>query len=382
MPEGPPYLPTSQGLGGQPVPSVDDPVAGVLLLFFVAAAATNMAIFQINRRREHKFLFSVLLFGFCMARIAALVMRVAWASRPHDANIAIAAQVFTVAGVVILFVVNLVFASRLVRAFQPRLGWHRAVRAAFRFLYAGVGACLVMAIAANVQLFFTLDAGTRGRDRTVSLVASTCLAALAFAPIPIVLAAALLPREKDEDGRGRRPEKFGKGRLRTKVALLLATATLLSFGAGFRTGVAYRVVPLTVPTPWYLHKAAFYCVNFVVELIVVYAYTISRFDRRFHVPDGASAPGHYAAGREAAAEKAPKRVSTFSEHVNAEHDVFGPSDTDEWVRKDAEAQHQPGEPRAMSPEATARKPAVLPLLFHNQAGKSIDIDPSASKNLN
>jgi hypothetical protein len=66
---GPPYPPSAALLGGTPTVAVDDPISGVLLLFFVAAAATNMTIFQINRRRDHKFLFSGLVFGFCVSSL-------------------------------------------------------------------------------------------------------------------------------------------------------------------------------------------------------------------------------------------------------------------------------------------------------------------------
>jgi hypothetical protein len=64
---GPPYLPTVASLGGMPTVELDDPICGVLLLFFIAAAATNMTILQINLRRDHKFFFSGLVFGFCVS---------------------------------------------------------------------------------------------------------------------------------------------------------------------------------------------------------------------------------------------------------------------------------------------------------------------------
>jgi hypothetical protein len=48
---------------------------------------------------------------------------------------------------------------------------------------------------------------------------------------------------------------------------------------------------------WFHGKACYYCFNFVVEVMVVYIYTLSRFDTRFHVPDGSSAPGHYSCAR-------------------------------------------------------------------------------------
>lgn len=134
-----------------------------------------MAIFQINRNRDHKFIFSVLLFGFCMARITTLSLRIAWASLPGNTKLAIAANIFVQAGVLLLFIVNLIFAQRIVRSYHPRLGWSRGLSWAFRFLYFCVVAMLVMVITAAVDSFYTLDISTRLKDRDVLLVAGTFL---------------------------------------------------------------------------------------------------------------------------------------------------------------------------------------------------------------
>ncbi|RMJ12519.1 hypothetical protein CDV36_007848 [Fusarium kuroshium] len=70
--DGPPYLITTAAtLGGRPTPSVDDPICGVFIAFFLASAIFNMSIYQRNRRRGHKFLFSAVLCGFSIARIVA-----------------------------------------------------------------------------------------------------------------------------------------------------------------------------------------------------------------------------------------------------------------------------------------------------------------------
>ena len=258
-----------------------------------------MTIFQINKRHEHKFVFSGLLFGFSMARISALTMRIVWASRPTNVSVLIAASVFTAAGVLLLFIVNLIFAQRIVRAYHPGFGWHKHVTMGFRFLLFSVIGLLIMVVTVTVHSFFTLDAGIHDKERKVQLFAGTYLALLAFLPIPIVIAAALFPRKT-------RVEKFGSGRFRTKVRLLLFTSTLLALGAGFRLGVNFAPRPLNDPA-WYHSKPCYYCFNFVIELIVVYTYVIARFDRRFHVPNGASAPGDYS-------------------RVNRESEVFGTGD--------------------------------------------------------
>lgn len=303
---GPPYLPTTAGLGGRPTVSVDDPISGVLLAFFVGGAVLNMTIFQLNKRRSHKFILSGLLFGFCMARITANVLRIVWASYPNNARIAIAAQVFVNAGVVLLFVVNLIFAQRILRAFHPHIGWSKPVTLVFRFLFFSIVANLIMVIVAVVYSFYTLDPTIRLELRKIQLTAVTYLAVLAFLPLLVTAISILLPRKAPMD-------KFGQGRMRTKVFLLVFTSSLLTLGAAFRAGVAYQIRPIAHPA-WFHHKACFYVFNYVIELIVVYSYALSRFDRRFHIPDGSSGPGAYSSS-----DSSNDRIY----RVNTESEVFG-----------------------------------------------------------
>lgn len=269
-------------------------------------AATHMTIFQFNRLHRHKFLFSALLFGFCMARIAALSMRIAWATHPHSVNVAIAAGIFTQAGVLLLFVVNLLFSQRVLRAHHPTFGWHPAVKWIYLVLLVLVIALLVMVITATVHMFFTLDPTVRSADRSVQLFAGTALTVVAFLPIPIVILSALAPRKT-------RVEKFGQGRFRTKICMLLTSATLLTLGAGFRLGTSFAAPPATDPE-WFDSRACFYLFNFGLEALVVFGYAVMRFDRRFHVPNGSYAPGHYAGGLQ--------RL-TFRDCINREEDLFG-----------------------------------------------------------
>lgn len=231
-----------------------------------------------------------------MARLTANIMRIVWAFYPRNASVAIAASILANAGVV-LFVVNLFFAQRLLRAYQPRLGWSRPLTLLFRALVASVVACLIMVIVSIVYSFYTLDPSTRSRLRRVQLVAVVFLAILAFLPTPVGLVVVLLPRRRLS------VDKFCSSSMRTKLLLLLFTSLLLTLGAGFRAGVAFIQRPADAPA-WFHHKACFYCFNYVIELVVVFNYVVSRFDRRFHVPDGSSQPGDYSGGKSAAVDDA------------------------------------------------------------------------------
>ncbi|KAK9420432.1 hypothetical protein SUNI508_06428 [Seiridium unicorne] len=315
---GPPYMPTIAQVGGVPTVSVDVPISACLIFVYLCLAATHMTIYQLNRKREHKFIFSALLFGFSVARTAALVMRIAWATRQTNISIAIAASILTQAGVIIIFIANLFFAQRIVRAYHATFGWHMGTRIVFRFLLASVFACLIMVIVCTVQSFYTLDTGIRSKDRDVQLVAGTYLAVLAFIPAPAVIIAVLIPSK-------RHIEKFGEGRFRTKVRLLVFTSLLLTLGAGFRVGTNFDPRPMSQPA-WFHNKACYYCFNYAIEIIVSTLYAAVRFDRRFHIPNGAKAAGDYANGAQL---RVNTEAETFGEDGSTDDDtVIGAAPTE------------------------------------------------------
>ncbi|KAL7784833.1 putative family C-likeG-protein-coupled receptor [Trichoderma ceciliae] len=259
-----------------------------MLAFFICSAIINMIIFQRNRQRGHKFLLSGLFFGFSVARSVANIMRIVWAEYPTNARIAIAAQVLASAGVILVFVANLILLQRVLRAYHPRIGWSMPGRIVFRSLFVLVIGCLFMLIIAVIYSVYTLDQSAIDKTHVAQVVAVTYFAFLAFLPVPVIGLCFIIPRRQ-------RIEKFGAGSMRYKLFLLIFTACLLTLGAAFRAGVTYYRVPIFQPR-WFHQKVCFYCFNYVIEIIVIFTYSLSRFDKRFHIPDGSSAPGHYVNG--------------------------------------------------------------------------------------
>jgi hypothetical protein len=201
-------------------------------------------------------------------------------------RLALAAQIVTAAGVVILLLTNLVFAQRLVRAYHPVFGWRRSVTGIFAGLFVSAGVVLAAVVTATVHGVIVTDGSeAKDVDRTVQLVCGTYLAMCAFLPVVLCALAVLVPGKDKVD-------RFGEGRLRSKVALVSFTASLLAFGAGFRAAVAYDTRPLSDPA-WFHSKVCYYCFNFGLELVVVVTYAAFRFDKRFYIPDGSSGPGQY-----------------------------------------------------------------------------------------
>lgn len=148
-----------------------------------------------------------------------------------------------------------------------------------------------MVIVGTVQSFYTLDPNTRAVDRSLQLYGSTFLAIFATLPLPIVVLSLLVPYSP--------LDRFGVGRLRTKVIVLLVSTTLLSVGAWYRCGSTWAPpVPRSQPLPGYLGKGPFYIFNFFVEIQTVLMYAILRVDLRYHIPNGAKGIGSYSSSQQ------------------------------------------------------------------------------------
>ena len=214
-------------------------------------------------------------------------LRLASICNPTNVRLALAAQIFVAAGVLIVFVVNLLWTQRVVRSLHPSFGWSRGASLALKPLWVLIFLTLAALITTIVQSFYTLRPRTLFIDRAVQLYGVTFLAFVAFLPLPVLAVAFAMPRKHSH-------EKFGTGSLRTKVAVLITGVLLVSFGASYRAGILWLApVSRHEALPAYFAKAAFYVVDFGVEILTVALYAIARVDLIFHVPNGAKGPGSY-----------------------------------------------------------------------------------------
>ena len=230
--------------------------------------------------------------GFCAIRIVTMSLRIAWSQNPTNINLGIAAQVFVYIGTIILYIVNWFFTQRIVRAQHPRFGWSQPYRIVFRAAIGCLILSLIMLVIGAIQQFFTRDANILRIDRDLQLTGQTYFGIVCFAPIVVILVSLVAPRKGTE--------KFGAGRLRNNIAILLIAAAILSVGQIFRVVSAYLPpTPLRntrgqiIKAPWYYSKACFYTFNFTTEFLVIFLYAIIRVDLRFHVPDGSKQAGDY-----------------------------------------------------------------------------------------
>ena len=229
---GGPYASVIASLGGLPTKSVDVPICSVFLVLFLGFGISHMVLFRRNLARGHKFIPSAATFGFCMSRVVANIMRIVWACRPKNVSVAIAAQIFVAAGVLLLFVLNLLYAQRMMRAAFPAFGWSRPVSVAFKALYVLVVISIVMVIVVVVQSSYTLNANTHRIDRDIQLYGVTYFAIISFLPLPIVSLVMLLADEKKVVPFGSR-ERAGCRLVQSMTRLLTCTrlvSTSLTLG--------------------------------------------------------------------------------------------------------------------------------------------------------
>jgi hypothetical protein len=248
-----------------------------------------------------------------------MCLRIAWTLHKRNVGLAMAAQIFTYAGTVILYMINWFFTQRVVRAQHTKLGWSMP----YRIFHRGSLALLLMSlfsiIITSIWQSFTLNTNSLRIFRNFQLAGQTYFTWLAFAPIVFVLISLVLPRHE--------VDKFGAGRLRVNITILLIGATVISTGQFFRC-VTTWLPPSPLRNaqgqfqdpPWYFAKVCFYVFNFVTEVIVIGMYALVRVDLRFYVPDGSKRAGDYSRSSVNVhdSEKKPRSnvVSTYSNGSN------------------------------------------------------------------
>ncbi|KAL8830782.1 MAG: hypothetical protein Q9191_001237, partial [Dirinaria sp. TL-2023a] len=291
-PKGPPYASKNAGLGGQATVDLDVPVTSVFMFLFLLGGIGHMTVLQLNLRRGRKFPMSGAMTGFSLARILACSMRIVWATKPTDVSIAITAQILLNLGDLIGFVVNLNFALRIIRALHPKWGWHRAFKWFYIVIYCLMVATIFILIGFSIDGIYTLDPQKLQNSRDGTLYGLSYFAFTSILSLFLIALALILPRKTE-------PEQFGRGGIKTKVAIATYGGTLLALGAWFRAGTNYmppHQLPLTKPVP-YLSKACFYVFYFTLEVLVIWGYLLARIDRVFYVPDGSKGPGDYSKSR-------------------------------------------------------------------------------------
>lgn len=293
-----PYAPSNWSLGSPA--SVHDDIApsAIFLVFFLICLAIDIIISRRNAYAGIKFRLSIPLLSFSLIRIISAILRIVLACYPHHVPLAIAANIFVVAGVVVFYIINFFFVQRLVRAALPTIGWTKAM-ALFPIVGIAVTvSTLLMLIVTLIQQFYTRDVEILHIDRTISLVGSTINLVLAFLPIPLLGLTLCVLLYRRLANKSTRIETIGtSGTFAQKILFLLFVSALLTLGTGFRAGTAWVApVSVTKEKPWYFSKACFYVFDLGLDAVILMAYLVLRVDKLFWVPDGCVRQGQYEVG--------------------------------------------------------------------------------------
>ncbi|KAF3911902.1 hypothetical protein ABW21_db0204531 [Orbilia brochopaga] len=273
-------------IGGIPKKIPDFPASLVLAICFFAIAVTNIFIFRGNLSKGHKFKLSIFMIGFSMSRVVTLSMRCAWSFHPTNENLAIANQVFNAAGVILLYVLNLMFCHRLFRARHPSVEHGKRRKLFYGFfatIYTIIGCTFILVIVPTVWSFLTTNHSLQLKFITIRKVAVTIIFIVSFLPFIIVPITLLTPHRDVETQLGL--EKHYRGGFLMKGVIIIFAAFFLAFGAGFRLGIAFSPPRPGNNPAWYHSRAAYYITYFTFEYIVMLWFTIMRVDERFSVYD-------------------------------------------------------------------------------------------------
>ena len=273
-------------VGGIPTVHQDVPICAVLIVIYLLGAIANFTTFLRNRRKGHKFFMSWAMFGFCMSRVGTAVLRLAWATRPLDAHLAIAALIFTNLGVLVVYIVVLLLALRVFRATHPELGWNGLLRKTLTVSYFLLLGAILLVIAFTLLSFYTLNPTLRSVALWIQRAAILYMALFNVMSLVMLLLSLLLPSTRDT-------ENFGTGSMGSKLTILSVTLFFICFIAGLRTGTSWSAPRPASHPAWYDSKAAFYVILLGFEIVICYLFLFTRFDRMFWVPNGSKKPGDY-----------------------------------------------------------------------------------------
>lgn len=226
------------------------------------------------------------MFAFCMSRVGTMVLRLAWATRPKNTRIGIAASIFTNIGVLIVYIVVQLLVLRVFRATHPKLGWNRLLGRTITISYVLLLCAILLTIAFTVLSFYTLNPTLRSIALWVQRGAILYMMMFNVTSLVLLLLSLLLPRAPAN-------ENFGTGSMGSKLIILGVAVSFSVFIAGFRTGTVWSAPRPASNPAWYDTKAAFYVILFGFEIFVVYLFLFTRFDNKFWIPNGSNKPGDY-----------------------------------------------------------------------------------------
>jgi hypothetical protein len=164
------------------------------------------------------------MFGFAMARKGTMVMRIAWATRPNNGSVALAATIFAFLGVVVLYVVVLLMSLRVFRARQPQLGWDLVLGKGIKVTYAILLVVVLVVVPFGIVSGFTKDPQLLSACGWITKVGVLYFFLFNLIAPVLYFLALFLPRPNVIE-----PENFGTGSMQAKLVILGVVLFFVNF---------------------------------------------------------------------------------------------------------------------------------------------------------
>jgi hypothetical protein len=267
--------------GGIPTDGTDIPASAVLLVVYLALAVVHGYLFFVKSKKT--FIPQAMTMGFCISRVVSMSLRIAWTANVTNKNIAIASNIFLNAGVLLLYIVNMLLTHRFILTIFPNLPTRKTApyNLAF-FLYVGSSLpLLILVVVPGVQLFLSSDLSTIHIDRDILRFAQCYLTVFVSAPVIATITSSTIYFFASKKASGLRA---GEVSLRAAV-LFIAGSLLIWIQAVKILQIFYTATPETaVSPPWFLRRPILYSGFFLPELLVVIIYAVASIRFRYQMP--------------------------------------------------------------------------------------------------
>lgn len=279
----PPYALNEAQIGGLPTVTDDVPPLIAFLIMFSASALVSIWLLEHHRRHHgHLSTIAIILFLFAGERVLTCILRLVWAYRLVHVQIALAAQVFVQAGVLLLYLMNLLLVKRIWVEQVPGVKLQDRLKMFLGLLSMCTVSTLIMVITSIIISVYTLDQGIITRCLDIQRAGETYFVLFATVPIPLLLIIQCLSRD-----RSLRTVDFDPPRIqsykRRKIAFVCLSTLLCLTNAGFKAGVVWMPVRPLFDPAWYHSRACLYAFVFGTELCVLLMCFVARADLMFEL---------------------------------------------------------------------------------------------------
>ncbi|KAF2258317.1 hypothetical protein CC78DRAFT_526520 [Lojkania enalia] len=246
------YPPANATPGQRPSVSQDIAPSTDFPALYITPAPRHQFIFQRNRIRGHKSLMSWAMFGFAMAQLGTMILRIARATRPDSGSVAPAASLSAFLGAPVIYVVVLILAMRVFRGVSLRLGWNAWLGRGIRITHG-----LLLIVTLVVVPFGMVTGFTRsGPDQNYPTSAPGPQKPASHSSTCSHQSSPSFPYSSHPQQTAP-PENFGTGSIQSKLIILGIILLFTKFISGFRVGVIWAPYRPLSQLTWCNSRAAF-----------------------------------------------------------------------------------------------------------------------------